>query len=160
MRAPIPVLLALACLAAFTAAGCGSQNASSTPVACLGSEAAYLKALRAAPGTVKLAGGIPISECLTENQEPGELATVGGTLVTMAIKLNASARAEAGGDANLQLGYLVGAAERGAEGTEGIHADLIRRLTGAARFAPDSQPLGKLFLTTYAKGFAAGHDHG
>jgi hypothetical protein len=160
MRLPITIALGLACLAALAGAGCGSQGDSSTPVACLEGEGAYLQALRAAPAEVKLAGETPISECLTENQQAGDLATVGETLVRTATKLNAEARAQPGGDANLQLGYLIGAAERGADKTEGIHSDLIRRLTVAARFAPDAQPLSKDFPATYARGFAAGKADG
>jgi hypothetical protein len=160
MRLPIAIVLGLACLAALAAAGCGSQNDNSTPVACLEGEAAYLVALRSAPADVKLAGETPISDCLAENQQAGDLAGVGETLVTTATMLNAEARADPGGDASLQLGYLLGAAQRGAEKTEGIHADLIRRLTVAARFAPDAQPLSKKFLVTYAKGFAAGRADG
>ncbi len=160
MRLPIAIALGLACLAALVAAGCGSQGDDSTPVACLEGEAAYLEALGAAPGEVKLAGETPISECLAENQQAGDLARVGETLVTTATKLNAEARAHPGGDANLRLGYLIGAAQRGADKTEGIHSDLIRRLTVAARFAPDGEPLSKVFLATYAEGFDAGKAHG
>lgn len=159
MRLPTVIVLGLACLAALVGAGCGSQD-DSTPVACLEGEAAYLVALRAAPGEVKLAGETPIGDCLAPNQQAGDLASVGETLVTTMTKLNAEARAEPGGGANLQLGYLLGAAQRGAGKTEGIHSDLVRRLTVAARFAPDREPLSKLFLATYAKGFAAGHSDG
>jgi hypothetical protein len=160
MRFPTVIVLGLACLAALVAAGCGSQGDDSTPVACLEGEAAYLRALRAAPGEVKLAGETLISECLAENQQAGDLATVGETLVMTATKLNAEARAQPGSDADLQLGYLIGAAQRGAEKTEGIHSDLLRRLTVAARFAPGAEPLSKEFLATYAQGFEAGHSDG
>jgi hypothetical protein len=156
----LPIAIALACLALLAGAGCGSQGDNSTPVACLEGETAYLVALRAAPGEVKLAGETPISECLAENQQAGALATVGETLIATATKLNAEARAEPGDDANLQLGYLLGAVQRGADKTEGIHSDLIRRLTVSARFAPDAQPLGKEFLATYARGFEAGRSRG
>jgi hypothetical protein len=73
-----------------------------------------------------------------------------------ATKLNAEARSEPGGDANLQLGYLLGAAQRGAERTEGIHAELIRRLSAAARYSPDSRPLPPAFLPAYRRGYDAG----
>ena len=156
----LPIAIALACLALLAGAGCGSQGDNSTPVACLEGETAYLVALRAAPDEVMLAGETPISECLAENQQAGDLATVGETLIATATKLNAEARAEPGGDANLQLGYLLGAAQRGADRTEGIHSDLIRRLTVSARFAPDADPPSKEFLATYAKGFDAGRSQG
>lgn len=136
-------------------AGCGSTD-SSTPVACLEGEGAYLKALGAAPGAVKLDGETPISDCLAENQKAGALATVGTAMLSAATKLNAEARAEPGGDANLQLGYLLGAAQHGAESTDGIHTDLIRRLSVAARYSPDNRPLPATFLSTYREGFDAG----
>lgn len=149
-----------ACLAALlTAAGCGGHD-DSTPVACLEGSGAYLSALEAAPGKVRLAGETPISDCLAENQQGGDLATVGEAMVEAATRLNAAARAEPGGAANLQLGYLLGAAARGAEETEGIHADLVRRLTVAARFAPGAEPLSREFLRTYREGFDAGRARG
>jgi hypothetical protein len=155
MRARIAITL----LALVVLAGCGSTD-SSTPVACLEGEGVYLKALDNAPGEVKLGGETLISECLAENQEAGDLATVGTTLVGVATKLNAEARAEPGGDANLQLGYLLGAAERGASQTNGIHAELIRRLTSAARYSPDNRPPPAAFLRVYREGFDAGQAGG
>jgi hypothetical protein len=153
-------VLALSALAlALTAAGCG-QPSDTTPVACLEGEGAYLKALDRAPGEVKLGGETLISECLAENQKAGDLATVGTALVGVATKLNAEARAEPGGDANLQLGYLLGAAERGASQTDGIHAELIRRLTSAARYSPDNRPPSAAFLRVYREGFDAGQASG
>ncbi len=150
------VLLTAACLAAI---GCGEPS-DSTPVACLEGAGAYAKALDDAPGAVRLHGGTLISECLAENQQAGDLATVGTALVAAATRLNAEARAEPGGDANLQLGYLLGAAERGGESTGGIHADLIRRLTAAARYSPDNRPPAATFLRVYREGFDAGRAGG
>lgn len=158
MRASIAIV-SLVLLATLSAAGCGGQD-DSTPVACLEGSGAYLNALRAAPAKVKLGGETAISECLAQNQKAGDLAAVGGAMVEAATRLSAEARAQPGGDANLQLGYLLGAAQRGAEKTEGIHADLIRRLTVAARFAPDRQPLSREFLQTYQRGFEAGNSRG
>lgn len=131
-----------------------------TPVACLEGQGAYRGALADAPGAVKLSGETPISDCLAENQKAGDLATVGTTMVTVATALNAEARSDPGGAANLQLGYLLGAAERGAEDTSGIHADLIRRLVAAARYSPDNRPLPLGYLRTYHQGFDAGRANG
>lgn len=150
------ILAALAVLVA----GCGSQNDDSTPVACREGTGAYLKALQAAPGAVTIGDEALISECLAENQQAGDLATVGEAMVATATQLNSEARAQPGGDAAVELGYLLGAAERGAEKTEGIHADLIRRLTVAARFAPADDPLPEGFLDAYREGFDAGHARG
>lgn len=138
---------------------CGSTD-SSTPAACLEGSGSYLRALRTAPGEVTLAGETPISDCLAEHQEGGALATVGTAMLAAATKLNAEARAEPGGEANLRLGYLLGAAERGAEETDGIHAELIRRLAAAARYSPDNQPLPPPFMRAYREGFDAGAARG
>ena len=74
----------------------------STPVACLeGAERLPRARSRAAPGEVKLGGETPISDCLAENQEAGDLATVGDAMVEAATKLNAEARDEPGGGASL-----------------------------------------------------------
>ncbi len=146
-------------MALVALAGCGSTD-SSTPVACLEGEGPYVKALDAAPGEVRLGGGTLISECLAENQKGGDLATVGTALVGVATKLNAEARAEPGGEANLRLGYLLGAAERGASQTDGIHVELVRRLTVAARYSPDNRPLPAAFLRAYREGFDAGEARG
>ncbi|HEY8501178.1 MAG TPA: hypothetical protein VIL21_00700 [Solirubrobacterales bacterium] len=155
MRAPAIA----ASLALFLVIGCGNQD-DSTPVACLEGAAAYEKALAAAPGEVLLGGKTPISECLARNQQGGDLARVGEAMVETATALNAEGRAEGGGDAAVRLGYLLGAAERGAEESEGIHADLVRRLTVAARYAPGRQPLPPAFYRAYKTGYAAGQSDG
>lgn len=156
MRVAGLIALAIACL---IVAGCGSQD-ETTPVACLEGPGAYEKALAAAPGEVLLGGKTPIGDCLVRNQQGGDLATVGEAMVTVATKLNAEARAEPGGDAALRLGYLLGAAQRGAERGEGIHTDLVRRLTVAARYAPGKQPLPPAFYRAYRTGYAAGQSKG
>jgi hypothetical protein len=143
----------------FALVGCGGPD-DSTPVACLEGASAYLRALQDAPGEVELGGTTPISACLAQNQTGGDLATVGAAMLTAATKLNVEARAEPGGPANLQLGYLLGAAQRGADGTEGIHTELIRRLSVAARYSPDSRPLPATFLDAYQRGFDAGRTRG
>ncbi|HEY7456586.1 MAG TPA: hypothetical protein VH703_04865 [Solirubrobacterales bacterium] len=133
-------------MAAVAVAGCGGAD-DSIPTACLEGQSLYLGRDR---------GGVLISECLTPNQGGGELATVGAAMLAAATKLNAEAREDPGGAANLQLGFLLGAAQRGAEGTEGIHDELVRRLAAAARYSPDNRPLPAVFLATYRRGFDAG----
>lgn len=155
-RSPLLVVLTSALA---LAAGCGSTD-DSTPVACLEGAPAYLRALETAPGEVRLSGSTPISECLAENQAAGDLANVGTAMLTAATKLSAEARTEPGGAANVELGYLLGAAQRGADETEGIHDELIRRLSAAARYSPDNQPLPATFLAAYRRGFDAGRAGG
>jgi hypothetical protein len=157
MRARL-VLVALL-LATTALGGCGGRDDPSTPVACLEGAGVYLSALAEAPAEVRLDGETPISDCLAENQQGGDLATVGEAMVDAATKLNAEARADPGGPAGLRLGYLLGAAERGAEETEGIHTELVRRLTVAARYSPEG-PLPAGFTGAYREGFDAGHAGG
>jgi hypothetical protein len=141
-------------LLTIAAAACGRQD-DSTPVACLQGQGLYLAALGDAPGAVKLAGKTPIGDCLAQNQGGGDLAAVGEAMLETATELNGEARTVPSSPAALRLGYLLGAAQRGADRTEGIHADLIRRLTVAARYTPEG-PLPAGFLGAYAKGFDAG----
>ncbi len=147
------------CALAVLFSGCGGAS-DETPVACLSGPGAYVGALGDAPEEVRLSAEVPISDCLAENQQGGDLATVGGAMLEAATTLNAEAREDSGGSANLQLGYLLGAAERGAERSNGIHADLVRRLAVAARFSPGGEPLPPAFLRTYREGFDAGRARG
>ena len=57
-----------------------------TPEACLDGPGAYTRALRGAPAEARLAGGIPISSCLTENQSAGDLTRVGAAMVAVATR--------------------------------------------------------------------------
>jgi hypothetical protein len=153
--------LAAALLTAFLVllAGCGSSD-DSTPVACLEGAPAYERALKAAPDEVLLEDETLISECLTRNQSGGDLSRVGEAMIETATGLNAEAREDPGGDAALQLGYLLGAVKRGTEESEGIHTDLLRRLVVAARFTPGKQPLPAAFQREYRTGYAAGQSKG
>ena len=151
-RAAAAVTASLALLA-----GCGSDEPD-TAGACLAPADSYLSALDRAPDPVTLADDVPISACLVENQPAGELAQVGAAMVEAATRLSAEARR--GEDAAaLRLGYLIGAAERGAEETGGIHTDLVRRLESAARTAPAG---GRAAGTgaAYRRGVAAGRETG
>jgi hypothetical protein len=157
MRLP---LLAIALLGSgLLAAGCGGRE-DSTPVACLEGAHTYLTALGKAPGEVRLAGATPISDCLARNQQGGDLATVGQAMLDAAVRLNGRARANPGDRGNVELGYLLGVARRGSAGTEGIHVDLIRRLTAAARYSPRGSPLPAAFRRAYRRGYEAGAARG
>ncbi len=158
-RTSLGLFALLAALAAL-AAGCGGGTDETTPVACFEGASAYEKALADAPGAVEVGDETLISECLARNQDGGELAQVGEALVEAATRIDAEAREDPGGQANLALGYLIGAALRGSEETEGIHSDLLRRLEVAAQFAPGKQPLPPEFRATYQRGFDAGHENG
>lgn len=155
-RVRLTLILGLVATSAFGGAGCGDGE-DEAPVACLDGKGAYLGALGNAPDEVKLSGEVPISDCLAQNQSGGELATIGATMVAVATQLNREARTEPGGSAAVRLGYLLGAAERGAEETEGIHADLLRRLDAAARYSPrGSESSAAPFQAAYERGREAG----
>ena len=140
----------VAALGLVAIAGCGGTD-NETPSACLEGSALYLGHGQ---------DDVRISDCLPANQTGGDLAEVGTAMLAAATELNAEARAQPGGASNIQLGYLLGAAQRGAEGSEGVHAELIRRLSAAARYNPDNQPLPAPFLRTYREGFEAGRARG
>lgn len=135
---------------AILLAGCGSAS-DATPTVCFEGPSFYLQGGR---------GGVLVSECLPANQKAGELARVGVAMLRATTKLNAEARARPGGRANVQLGYLIGAATRGGAETEGIHDELVRRLTAAARYSPDNRPLPATFLAAYQRGYDAGRARG
>jgi len=152
-------LALVVCAAGLVLAGCGSAD-ESTPVACLEGAAAYQRAVKAAPDEVLLGDETLISECLTRNQSSGDLTRVGEATIETATALNAEARKDPGGEANLQLGYLLGAIQRGSEESEGIHSDLVRRLVVAARYVPGKQPIPREFVVAYREGFDAGRTGG
>jgi hypothetical protein len=113
-----------------------------------------------APGEVLLEDQTPISDCLTDGQGGGQLATVGESAVEAATELNAAAQRDPSGKATVRLGYLVGALQEAASQTGGIHEDLIRRLDAAARFAPKGESLGAAFERAFGEGYAAGQEQG
>ena len=158
MRSVHSLALGLIALA-LTLGACGSTD-ETTPVACLEGSKAYLRALEQAPHSARLEGGTRISDCLTQNQAGGALATVGAAMVRAATQLNSDARENPGSPAAMRLGYLLGAAERGAEDTAGIHAELIRRLEAAAKYSPANQPQPREIERAYEQGFEAGQTTG
>jgi hypothetical protein len=154
-------VLFLLSLTALLASGCGNANeAGHTPDACLSGPVDFNAALKKAPEQVRLPGNTPISGCLVSNQTGGDLSNVGSYLVQAATRLNAQARRDPSGAATVQLGYLVGAATRGAAETAGIHDELVRRLEAAALYSPAGKPPPQPFDHQYETGYAAGKEHG
>jgi hypothetical protein len=154
--------LTLAGAAALIAlAGCGSEDPPATPAACLAPAPAYLAALEAAPGEVRLADETPISSCLVPDQGAGALQTVGESVVDSATELNAEVRRSDDPQPTVELGYLVGAVQEAAAATGGIHRDLVLRLDAAARFpGPGGEPFGAAFERSFGEGYAAGQAGG
>ena len=160
--APVRLQVTLAgVVAALVVAGCGSDDAPSTPTACLAPASGYLRALAAAPGEVRLDGATPISSCLVADQPTGTLQTVGKSVIDAATELNRQILE--GGDRKrvVELGYLVGAVQEAASGTGGIHRDLVLRLDSAARYSgPGEKPFGAAFERAFGAGYAAGQQTG
>lgn len=146
----------LAALAgALVVAGCGSSDPE-TPAACLAGTDAYVEALADAPGEVLVEDSTPIGACLVKNQPGGELSQVGEAMIGAATRLNRTAREEPGGDAAIQLGYLVGAVQEADSTTGGIHRDLVLRLDSAARFSGERAGFPASFERAFGAGYAAG----
>ena len=136
MRALGPALgLAAAALAAL---GCGEHRPPLSSL-CTQSERPITRALRRAPRPVMLADGTRLSQCVANARDAGDLQNFGVVVVRVADRL--ADRAGADPAAALRLGYLIGAAERGAAHSEGIHAELVHRLeVTARRLPPEAQP--------------------
>jgi hypothetical protein len=125
----LPVLLVLG---TTVLAACG-QDEPAMPRACVdGGRTAYEQALKAAPATVRVAGVTKISECLRHARSDAELQNLGVLLFSVAEDLSLKARSGSDLDAAVQLGYLTGAARSGAEQSNGVTAELARRLEVAA----------------------------
>jgi hypothetical protein len=118
----VRTLVALASVALF--AGCGSP-AEKLPTACIQGPGPVMKALVKAPSAVTI-DGTPISRCFNRDASGDDVQIVGTNLLTAAEQLGDRARA---GDTTsaLRLGYLVGAAERGAR-RSGLGSEIIRRI--------------------------------
>ena len=131
--------------------GCAREE-DTTPSGCLAGEAAVVGALAAAPDRVRIEG-TPLSACLRDTTDGGELQEVGAAYLEAASALADRAAGDPEGDAALQLGYLLGAVERSETGAQGVGYELARRLRAeAGRVARGSR--------AFARGRRAGSDGG
>ena len=140
-------------------AGCGSDDVS-TPIVCLEGPAKIETALVTAPDPVRIDGTTPISDCVVKDQANGDLVNFGSDTVQVATKLGTQA-AGSGPEAvraAIQVGYLVGAMEKGAEETGGIHAALIDRVRSAATYKLDEAGAGS--RVHFDAGLEAGRETG
>ena len=106
-------------------AGCGTQDRALSP-ACTDDRSTIARALARAPAPVRLGDGTRLSDCLADADTDAELQSFGAVITGLADDL--AARRDA-----VRLGYLIGAARRGAAGTNGVGAELQHRLEVAAR---------------------------
>jgi hypothetical protein len=121
-------------------AGCGSHGSEKMPAACIEGPGSFLQALAKAPAAVTLAG-TPISRCFTRDAGGTDEQILGTNLLSAAQQLGDRGQ-------SLQLGYLIGAARRGAR-RNGLAAELVRRLEQE----PASAVIGS---ADYKRGLRAG----
>jgi hypothetical protein len=150
---PRVATLAAALIAAATLAACG-RDESTPPPSCSSSPDAIIKALAAAPGPVRLEGGVSLSDCVNKSRSDGDLQTIGALLTGAADQL--ALTVDGNDTAALELGYLVGAVRKGARTTNGIHAEIVRRLEQVTGL---DGPVA-MRRAAYARGLRAGDRHG
>ena len=136
MRRTLSVVCAGAVLAG--AAGCREEDPTLAP-ACREGPVPVLSALRAAPGEVRL-DGTPLSECMENAQDGGDLRDVGTGYVIASQRLADRAERDPDGPAAEQLGYLVGAVRRSTRPDQGLAYELVRRIEGEAARADARSP--------------------
>lgn len=127
------------------------------PRACIEtSRASYERALAAAPGPVRLPGGVAISTCTRRVKTDAELQNLGAVVHRVAEGLAARAR-DGDTDAALRLGYLSGAVGAGADRSNGIASELARRVetTGVGLVDGSASVSGAL-----TRGASAGRSNG
>jgi hypothetical protein len=120
---------------ALAVAGCGEDKASLSPL-CTEGRQPVERALARAPGPVTLADGTPLSDCVAAARDTGDLQSFGVIITQLADRL--ADRAARDPAAALRLGYLIGAARKGAAHSQGIPAELVHRLEVTARRVPDA----------------------
>ena len=99
------------------------------------------EALRTAPASVRI-DGTPLSACLGDESDSGELRDVGTAYLGTAASLSAIAAKDPNGPEATQLGYLIGAVRRSDSAQQGVNYEMVRRLeqellpvnTGSAAF--------------------------
>lgn len=119
--------------AALSLGGCARATETALPAACTEGPDAIVEALRAAPQPVRLDGaqpgeGVALSECLDDTSDGGEVAQIGSIYLAAATELSSAAAEDPDGPEAVRLAYLVGAVQRGAARSQGVHYELARRL--------------------------------
>lgn len=85
------------------------------------------EALEEAPGEVRI-DGTPISQCLGDESDSGDVLEVGTAFVNAAASLAATAERRPNAPEATQLGYLLGAVRRSAPADQGVNYEMVRRL--------------------------------
>ncbi|HEV3001711.1 MAG TPA: hypothetical protein VGW75_13300 [Solirubrobacteraceae bacterium] len=117
-------------LAALALTACSRSDGPAPSPECTVGPRELAKALRAAPGDVRLVDGTPISDCVGRARSDSNLQNIGLALTRVAEDLEAGARTAP--RPALELGYLIGAARRGAPHDSSLQAELVYRLERSA----------------------------
>jgi hypothetical protein len=141
----------------LAAGGC-TKDPPAMPRACTDTAPdGYERALAAAPRAVRLPGGVAISTCTRRVRSDAELQNLGTVVHGVAEALADRAVSNDDADAAVQLGYLAGAVGVGAERSNGIAAELARRVESTtARLVNGPTELAD----AVQRGGAAGRAHG
>jgi hypothetical protein len=116
-------------LALLAFGGCGSRTPPAQ--ACIEAQSAdVLQALAHAPRQVALADGTALSQCVRRTIDDSRLQALGATLTAVADEL--AGRMGSSDAAAFQLGFLIGAVDRGATQAAGLQEELANRVAGAA----------------------------
>ena len=136
--------------AAIVLPGCTEEDAP-PPSSCF-DRGQVRRALNAVPAAVRLADGTALSRCVRLSTSDDQLQSLGVVLTAVADEL--ADRSERGDVRSAaRLGFLLGAAEHGANSAQGIQLELVRRLESAARRADAA---GLAVSTALRQGRAAG----
>jgi len=122
-RPPTRILLALL---ALIIGGCREER-EVLPAACREGADTVREALKAAPDDVRI-DGTPLSACLGDESDSGELRDVGSAYLGTAASLSAAAARDPNGPEATQLGYLFGAVRRSESAEGGVNYEMVRRL--------------------------------
>jgi hypothetical protein len=141
-------------VAALTGCGPASSLFTSPPPSCTTGAPSVEAALRRAPAPVRLADGTPISQCIARSTAQGDLESVGGVLVQAGSDI--AARLATTPAAAVELGYLIGATERGAAHSDGVDGQIVIRVKGIAPFSG----LTAVEVAALARGLRAGRADG
>jgi len=109
--------------------GCGGRTPPAQ--ACIQAQPAdVLQALARAPRDVGLVDGTSLSQCVRRTIDDSRLQALGATLTAAADALALQMRSSDA--AAFQLGFLIGAVDRGAAQAAGLQEELANRIAGTA----------------------------
>jgi hypothetical protein len=147
-----PAFAASAAIAAI--AGCGPHEAP-PPAGCSVDSDSLELALLKAPQKVALPGGARLSQCVARARSDAQLQDTGRLLTQVADRLARHAARDP--RSALALGYLIGAARRGAAQSQDVHAELVHRLE---RSGAELEREGGARRAALHRGVAAGERSG